>query len=173
MSEFRKITVNFSKEIKLYRLSLGFFILGLVVSGLTAFPLLTELQALSQIMGIDNPANYQNYKGLEHWIAYVCYGLETSYSKFPFIGYGTDWLAFAHLIIAIFFIKPFYEPQTNLWVLKCGIIACICVIPLALIAGEVRGIPIYWRLIDCSFGFFGAIPLVYCLQLAHKMGIKK
>lgn len=33
-----------------YRLSLGFFIVGLILSGLTAFPLLTELRLL------DNPA---------------------------------------------------------------------------------------------------------------------
>jgi hypothetical protein len=36
------------------------------------------------------------------------------------------------------------------------------VIPLAMIAGAVRGIPIGWRLIDCSFGVIGSIPLVIC-----------
>ena len=30
---------------------------------------------------------------------------------------------------------------------------------LALIFGPIRGIPLFWRLIDCSFGLFGAIPL--------------
>jgi hypothetical protein len=34
---------------------------------------------------------------------------------------------------------------------------------LALIAGPVRGIPFYWRMIDCSFGIFGTIPLWLCL----------
>jgi hypothetical protein len=160
------------KELKLYRTSLIVFIFGLIVSGLTAFPLLLELRALCHLMGIETPIDYQNLQGIRYWVAYVYYGLETTYAKFPFIGYGTDWLAFAHLIIALFFIKPLVEPETNLWVLKYGIIACICVIPLALIAGEVRGIPIYWRLIDCSFGIFGAIPLIYCLKLAQKMGIK-
>jgi hypothetical protein len=41
-----------------------------------------------------------------------------------------------------------------------GIIACLGVIPLALIAGAIRQIPFYWRLIDCSFGILGIIPLM-------------
>ena len=43
-----------------------------------------------------------------------------------------------------------------------GLIACAGVIPLALIAGPVRGIPVYWRLIDCSFGIVGCVPLLIC-----------
>jgi len=30
--------------------------------------------------------------------------------------------------------------------------------------GAVRGIPFWWRLIDCSFGIFGIIPLFLCKQ---------
>jgi hypothetical protein len=30
-----------------------------------------------------------------------------------------------------------------------------------MICGQVRGIPFYWRLIDCSFGVIGAVPLIY------------
>ncbi|HTE00618.1 MAG TPA: hypothetical protein VK668_15100, partial [Mucilaginibacter sp.] len=42
-----------------------------------------------------------------------------------------------------------------------GMIACVMIFPLAFIAGPVRGIPIYWRFIDCSFGIIGFIPLYY------------
>ena len=38
-------------------------------------------------------------------------------------------------------------------------IACGLVVPLALICGPLRGIPFFWRLIDCSFGILGIIPL--------------
>ena len=38
-------------------------------------------------------------------------------------------------------------------------IACVLVLPLALVMGPLRGIPLYWRLIDCSFGVVGIIPL--------------
>jgi hypothetical protein len=48
-------------------------------------------------------------------------------------------------------------------------IACALVIPLALICGPIRGIPFWWRLIDCSFGVIGLVPLWYALRLTRKM----
>jgi hypothetical protein len=64
-----------------FRISLGLFVAGLVVSGLTAFPLLAELSVLVRILGI----------------------------------------------------------------------------------------PLYWRLIDCSFGVLGAVPLLYCIRLSRRI----
>jgi hypothetical protein len=79
--------------------------------------------------------------------------------KYPFIFYGTDWLAFAHVVIAVAFWGPLRDPIKNIWVVEFGMIACVMVIPLAMIFGPIRGIPFFWRLADCSFGVFGIIPL--------------
>jgi hypothetical protein len=49
------------------------------------------------------------------------------------------------------------------------VIACLGVFPLALVAGPIRGIPFYWRLIDCSFGILGAIPLFICLRYVRRL----
>ncbi|MEO8204918.1 MAG: hypothetical protein ABI615_01965 [Chthoniobacterales bacterium] len=159
--------------IKRYRLSLGIFILGLVFSGLTAFPLLRELSILSPILGIDDPANYATYTGLRHWIAYVHFALIQTYASFPFMAYGTDWLAFGHLIIALFFIGPFVDPLRNAWVLYCGLAACAAEFALALICGPIRHIPAYWQMIDCSFGVIGSLPIFYCLYLTRKLCLEK
>jgi hypothetical protein len=37
-----------------------------------------------------------------------------------------------------------------------------------------RGIPFWWRLIDCSFGIFGTIPLWLCLKWKRELerGVK-
>ena len=153
-------------------MSLSLFIAGLVVSGLTAFPLLHELSILCRWLGIDDPAGHATLSGFRAWIALVYFGLERTYAAFPFIGYGTDWLAFGHLIIALFFIGPLRDPIRNAWVLRCGLLSCAAVIPLALICGYVRHIPLAWRLIDCSFGVLGAIPLLYCLHLTKKLSIQ-
>jgi hypothetical protein len=142
------------------RFWLAAFIAGLVLSGLTAFPLETELRILCSLLGIDPAAPPSDYAGLKHWIAFVAAGLRETYAKYPFIAYGTDWLAFAHLVIAIAFIGPYRDPVRNSWVVTFGMIACAGIIPLALIAGAIREIPFYWRLIDCSFGVFGIIPLL-------------
>jgi len=159
--------------VKKYRLSLSLFIFGIVVSGLTALPLESELRFLCLILGIDTSDNYQNLEGLKYWIAHVSFGLAKTYKEYPFFGYGTDWLAFGHIVIAMFFVKPLLHPSGNLWVLKYGLYACFAVLPFALIAGAVRDIPLYWRLIDCSFGVVGSFPLFYCLAQAKKMGIGK
>jgi hypothetical protein len=37
-------------------------------------------------------------------------------------------------------------------------ITCVLVIPWALLFGELRDIPVSWRLIDSSFGVLGFIP---------------
>jgi hypothetical protein len=88
--------------------------------------------------------------------------VQNTYQQYPFIAYGTDWLAFAHIVIAIAFWGPFKDPVRNVWVIELGMIACVLVVPLALVCGAIRGIPFFWRLVDCSFGVFGIIPLWLC-----------
>lgn len=151
-----------------YRIALVLFLVGLVAMGITAFPLLAEIRVLSRMLGIDDPARYRDYTGLAHWIAYVRLGLEETYARFPFFGYGTDWLAFGHFASAIFFIRPLSRPLESDWVLKCGIIICASVIPLAFIAGHIRHIPAYWSLVDSSIAVLGSLPLFYCLHLTKK-----
>jgi hypothetical protein len=138
------------------RLSLAFFIFGLVVSGVTAFPLETEPKILAHLTAAHPDS------GLAHWFVKVRDALVQTNAQFPFLAYGTDWLAFAHIVLAVAFIGPFLDPVKNIWVIEFGIIACILVVPFALIAGGLRGIPLGWRFIDCSFGIVGILPLLYC-----------
>ena len=149
-----------------FRVVLSLFIAGLVLSGVTAFPLLHELRLLSHLLGADTAATPD---GLTFWILTVRNGLEHTYAKYPWIAYGTDWLAFGHLVIAAFFIGPLIHPASSRATLYTGIVACLAVIPLALICGPIRGIPFYWRLIDCSFGVIGVVPLIYCLRLVKQI----
>lgn len=152
-----------------FRFVLVLFIVALIASGITAFPLRWELNVLASWMGIRAEADPASLSGLTYWIAYVRSGLEQSHGAYPFLAYGTDWLAFAHIVIAVFFIGPLREPTRHDWILISGIIACIGVVPLALICGPLRGIPMYWRCIDCSFGVVGILPLIYCLAISRKL----
>jgi hypothetical protein len=140
---------------------------GLILSGLTAFPLLFEVRVLASIF--DAPEGPMPMGSLTWWILRVREGLGVTYTQYPFIAYGTDWLAFGHLVIALFFIGPFIDPVQNVWVIRAGLIACVAVIPLALICGAIREIPFYWRLIDCSFGIFGFLPLWLALKSSAKL----
>ena len=67
-------------------------------------------------------------------------------------------------MIAIVFIGPLRDPVKNIWVIDFGMIACVLVVPFAMLMGSVRQIPPGWRLIDCSFGALGFIPLWLCKQ---------
>jgi hypothetical protein len=153
-----------------YRAVLSAFMLGLIVSGVTAFPLAWEMRLVTTWFGIDPSLPPEHYSGLAFWLATVNRGLHETYAAYPWVAYGTDWLAFAHIAIVVYFVGPLINPLRNEWVLCAGLIGCILVLPLALICGPLRGIPFYWRLIDCSFGIFGAIPLLYCLHLTRLMG---
>jgi hypothetical protein len=146
------------------RFWLAVFIIGLVVSGITAFPLQTELGWLVSMLQTSSLQPIADSTHLLPWIERVNEGLNATNAHYPFLAYGTDWLAFAHLVIAVVFIGPYIDPVRNKWVITFGLIACAGVLPLALIAGHVRGIPVPWRLIDCSFGILGSIPLLICRQ---------
>jgi hypothetical protein len=153
-----------------FRCAVAVVILGLLVSGITTFPLLQELNLMAKILvGESGSLVPADHTGFTHWILHVREGLEVSYAKYPFIGYGTDWLGFGHIIIALFFILPFREPVRYRGVLHVGVAACILVIPHAIICGIVREIPFYWSLIDMSFGLLCLLPLFYAISLSKRI----
>jgi hypothetical protein len=153
-----------ARHLRRIRFWLAVFIIGLVLSGITAFPLETELSRFASILHAGWLQPIAESSGLLPWIERVYKALRTTNAYYPFLAYGTDWLAFAHLVIAIAFVGPYIDPVRNKWVITFGLIACAGVVPLALIAGAIRGIPFPWRLIDCSFGSFGALPLLFSRQ---------
>lgn len=137
------------QEIKRIRQLLLVFVVLLALSGITAFPIRTEIEFLVKHLSVFPPF-------LQSWIMQ----LSSSIQQTPdVILYGTDWLAFAHLIIAMFFIGVYIDPVKNKFTVVVGMLACVAVLPLAFIMGPIRGIPFFHQLIDCSFGIFGMIPL--------------
>ncbi|MEV6616212.1 hypothetical protein AB0N31_20580 [Streptomyces sp. NPDC051051] len=133
------------------------FVVCLVLSGATAFPLVHELRWTEGLLrSLSAP---EHLPALMDWIVRVRQGLDVVDAEHPFVLYGTDWLAFAHLVIAVAFYGPYRDPVRNIWVVEFAMIACAGIIPLALICGPIRGIPFWWSVLDMSFGVFGVIPL--------------
>jgi len=161
------------KTLRRVRILLAIFLVGLVASGFTALPLEWEIDTLAVWMGIPAEVELTSLDGFARWIALVREGLHVTGERYPFIAYGTDWLAFAHLMIAVAFIGPLVDPLRNLWVITFGLIACMAVIPMAMIFGGVRGIPFNWRLIDCAFGLAGALPLGLARLYVARLGPAK
>lgn len=141
------------------------FILCLLLSGITAFPIETELNIAMQHLDSFPPF-------LQKWLSIVYKGVSETNRNYPFISYGSDWLAFAHIVIAVAFLGPLKDPVRNIWIIQFGMIACVMIIPLALIAGPSRGIPLFWQFIDCSFGVIGYIPLYICHNKIRELEFK-
>jgi hypothetical protein len=133
------------------------FIIGLFFSGVTAIPLDGEVNLLVKYFHAEgNPSDWAQ------WLVRINDALAQTRAQHPFLFYGTDWLAFGHFMIALVFVGALRDPVRNRWLFDFGLIACALVIPFAFVFGGVRGIPVWWRMIDCSFGVFGFIPLWFC-----------
>jgi len=134
-----------------------FFIIVIVLNGISIFPIEAGLAYVHY--------HIQFFPTLlRGWLNQVYFGVKATNEQFPFLSYGTDWLAFAHLVIAMIFLGPLKDPVKNVWIIQWAMIACLCVFPLVLIAGPIRGIPLYWQLIDCSLGLMGVILLYLCYK---------
>jgi hypothetical protein len=145
------------------------FIIGLVLSGATAIPLPGEVNLLTNFFGSNGESSE-----MSRWLLRVRDALTQTQPQHLFLFYGTDWLAFGHFVIAIVFIGALRDPVRNRWLFDFGLIACTLVIPYALMFGALRGIPLWWRLIDCAFGVFGFVPLWFCRKWTRELelGVK-
>lgn len=129
-----------------------FFIVSLWISGLTAVPLEAGTRWLSQCT--------MEWPGPWHaWADRSALAVADVAERYPFLLYGTDWLAFAHLVIGIAFFGVLRDPVRNRWVVEWGLWSCALVVLLAFAWAPVRGIPFFWRCVDGSFGIVGAVPL--------------
>jgi len=135
-----------------------FFICALAANGLTAIPLQWELKIILSVFGAGTTFG-SIVPSLADWLERINEGVQNGYGQYPFLAYGTDWLAFGHIVIAIAFIGPLRDPVKNIWVVELGMIACILIIPWTFIFGVIRDIPFFWQLVDMSFGIFGIFPL--------------
>ena len=132
------------------------FIVALLLSVLTVIPVEKELAFLCRV--------FPTGTFIGEWIDKIYTGIHATNRDYPFLAYGNDWLAFAHFMLAFLFIGPFKDPVKNRWVIEFGMIACLLIIPFAMVAGYFRDIPLWWRLKDCSFGVIALFPLIISLK---------
>ncbi len=149
-------------DLRFIRRWLAFFVAALVLSGLTAVPLVRLTGLLhAWTSAVGGP--------LHGWAAHAAEAVAHVDAKYPILFYGTDWLAFAHVVIGLAFIGPYRDPVRNRWVIEWGLWCCVLVLVLAFAWAPFRGIPFFWRCVDASFGVVGAVPLWLVLRRIHRM----
>ncbi len=139
-----------------------FFIVGLVLSGATAIPIPTQLEAAVDVLGEDLTGGGAIPVPVAAWLQTLRDDIRDTSERAPFMLYGTDWLAFGHFVIALAFVGAVRDPVRNRWLYQFGMLACAAVPFWAFLLGSLRGIPVWWRVIDASFGVVGFVPLSLC-----------
>lgn len=155
------------------RIILVIFTVCLLAAGATAIPVEWELETLARWLGAGPDDTAADHTGLTAFIIRARGAVRDSLGRYPLLAYGTDWLAFAHVVLAILFVGAIIDPGRNLWVITFGMIACAGVIPWSFVFGHVRGIPFSWQLIDCAFGLVGIIPLWLARRYAIELSALK
>ncbi len=149
-------------DLRYIRRWLTFFIVALVLSGLTAVPLVSLTAGFAEITASLGGS-------LHAWAVQAASAVALVDAHWPILFYGTDWLAFAHVVIGFAFIGPWRDPVRNRWVVQWGLWSCALVVIVAFAWAPVRGIPFFWRCVDASFGVFGAVPLLVVLRRINRM----
>ena len=99
---------------------LGIVAFGLFVAGVTVWPVIWELKtAVHIVWGDGKPAN-----DLHRFIAQAIGGIESVKATYPFLLYAHDWLAFAHIMLAVLVAGAIRDPVRNVWIVQCGLIMC-------------------------------------------------
>ena len=146
-----------------------FLIAGLVLSGATALPIPTQVRLGIRLLGPDLRGGGGVPEDVARWLRTVRDGVEATASTAPFMFYGTDWLAFGHFVIALAFLGALRDPVRNRWLYRFGMLACAMVPAWALVFGAIRGIPLWWRLVDAAFGVVGFVPAWLCDRWAGEL----
>ena len=141
-------------------------IIGLLLNGMSAVPLRTEMNML-----LSKPGLLPGF--LRDWWTYVNKGVNETSNQYNFMRYGFDWLGFAHLLIAIAFFGPLRDPIKNEWVIKWGIIASSLSILMALGWERLRAIPMWWSMLDAGIGVVALIILLLCYRWIQDLKLVK
>jgi len=154
------------------KVMLGIVAFGLLVAGITVWPAVPELRmAVRVVWGDAAPTGI-----LHGFVLQAIEGLEATQANYPFMLYAHDWLAFAHIVLAILFAGSMRDPIRNVWIVQCGLIMCALVPVLASVCIPLRGIPSIWFLIDFAFAPAAALPLWIALRdirRAEAEGLKR
>ena len=147
-------------NLKRAKLMLGIIVFGLLVSGITVWPAVPELKLAVRIAW----GNAEPTSVLHGFVLKAIEGLESVEANYPFMLYAHDWLAFAHIVLAILFAGAIRDPVRNIWIVQCGLIMCALVPVLAGICIPIRGLPLIWFWFDFAFAPAAALPLWIALR---------
>jgi len=147
-------------QLKRAKWMLALVVFGLLVSAVTIWPMKWELESIiTFVWGDSEPVGT-----IHSFLLQALEAIKTTESENSFLFYGYDWLAFAHIVLAILFAGAIRDPVRNIWVIQCGLIMCLLIPVLAGICIPLRGVPLCWFWVDSAFAPAAALPLWIALR---------
>lgn len=160
--------IDTASKLKKIRLVMGLAIAGMITTVIISFPIVTHVGVLVEWAGSGSKLG-SKFPAVGQWVDHVYAGVSQTDQTYPFLFYMSDWLVFAHVVIAIFFVGAYRDPVRNIWIIEASLIACVLVVFFAAIAGETRGIPVFWRIADASFGVICFTPLWFARKWVNEI----
>ncbi len=99
------------------------------------------------------------------WFEHLHIAFATTYTTYPVIAYCMDWLGYACIVLAVLMVGAIKDPVRNIWIVQAFMVGCTIAFVMPLVMGPLRGIPLFWRLIDSSFGLVGFFLLLLPYRL--------
>ncbi len=160
--------MNHDKTLKTIRFWLVLFFLGVLFGLHTVVFVEVETAFFVKYLG-NGTAFAEKLPFVSSWIDNLYISVSNTYQTYPVMAYCMDWLSYACVVFAIFMIGAIRHPVRNVWIVQVYMIACLLAAVLPFIAGPFRGIPIFWRFIDGSFGVIGFLFLLRPYLLIKKL----
>ena len=160
---------NTLKKIRIY---LVLFFLGILFSLHTVLFVEVETEFFARHQG-SGTSMEQKLPVVSDWIENLYVSVKETYTNYPVMAYCMDWLSYACVVFAIFLIGAIKDPVKNIWIIQVFMLACVLAAALPFIAGPFRGVPIFWRCLDGSFGLIGFLVLLMPYRLTKKLAQTK
>jgi hypothetical protein len=152
------------RDLAMVRMMLTVVSLGLFVSGMTCYFLPWELTTIIDIVWGRGADAWTGFSEMHTFILKMEAAIYHVNEHYPEMFLGTDYLGFAHILLAILFIGPIINPVKNIWVVHFGMICCVLVIPAAFLFGYLRGAPTMHYFVDASFGIGAMLFLLIAMR---------
>ncbi len=144
------------KTLACIRVCLGLFFVGILFGLHTVVFVRAETTWMADLLGRGTFVD-ERWPAVAAWFEHLHIAFATTYTTYPVIAYCMDWLGYACVVLAVLMIGAIKDPVRNLWIVQAFMIGCAIAFLMPLVMGPLRGIPLFWRLIDSSFGLVGFV----------------
>jgi hypothetical protein len=87
-------------------------------------------------------------------------------------GYGYDWLAVSHVFLGLLFMGIDMRFVRHMKIFEVGFFAYMVIIVVAIIQGIIKGMPVWWQVVNYAFGLAGFLLLWSYYHVSKKMHIR-